>query len=132
MTASPRRSRKATRSAHRREHVCLTACFYCRQPFGTEPHEDDHFPVPLRNGGSALVCACVECHRAKGGNGFWGTPLAEALMSEFLAASTMAQRILLARFIESFSDVRGLMDKNGRLAEQVRALGGTVEWENQP
>lgn len=42
-----------------------TRCHYCERTF--EPHriEMDHFPVPVANGGTEVVPACIPCHDHK-------------------------------------------------------------------
>lgn len=42
-----------------------TECFYCGSPVRPGAHEDDHFPIPKRAGGTRVVCACYECHDLK-------------------------------------------------------------------
>ncbi|MCB9441144.1 MAG: HNH endonuclease [Mycolicibacterium sp.] len=39
-------------------------CFYCGA-FLSRRHEHDHFPIPVRAGGTDVVAACVNCHDLK-------------------------------------------------------------------
>ena len=44
---------------------CGGPCFYCGRALSSGRHEHDHFPLPVRHGGSETVPACRECHTLK-------------------------------------------------------------------
>lgn len=39
-------------------------CFYCEAPLSPR-HEHDHFPIPVRIGGTETVATCLNCHDLK-------------------------------------------------------------------
>lgn len=75
-------------------------CFYCRHLLHGEAHEHDHFPTPLRHGGSATVPICERCHDYKDRIGLrdWPPGAAfEALQSIFAKCSPF-ERLVFAKF----------------------------------
>lgn len=43
----------------------MLRCFYCNVPTYPGGREMDHFPVPVRAGGTNVVPACKTCHTLK-------------------------------------------------------------------
>lgn len=51
-------------TATRADRRCADACHYCECLLAGQ-HEHDHFPIPKACGGTATVCACINCHSLK-------------------------------------------------------------------
>jgi PP-loop superfamily ATP-utilizing enzyme len=93
-----------SRNGSTQKICCADArCFYCTNLLAAR-HEHDHFPIPKRNGGVDVVCACINCHELKDRR-----PLSQWSNSEFIEAvegATTLGRIIMAKFYALISDER--------------------------
>lgn len=89
-------------------------CFYC----GGVATERDHFPIPVRTGGTQIVPACVPCHDKKDRITLdhWPAEWRDIVMSD-LAAVHLETRLFLAKAIALTADAQA------QLGLPVRPLG---------
>ncbi len=81
-------------------------CFYCRAPLLNGSYQNDHFPIPARNGGKITVPACLPCHDMKDRMRFdeWPEEMVAAVMDSFPSLNRET-RIMLAKFLAMASDI---------------------------
>lgn len=81
-------------------------CFYCRAPLLNGSYQNDHFPIPDRNGGKITVPACLPCHDMKDRMRFdeWPEDLVLSVL-DGLQDLNRETRIFLAKVLAMASDI---------------------------
>lgn len=79
------------------------SCFYCEAPLSPR-HEHDHFPLPVRAGGTETVPTCLNCHDFKDRIQLDHWPV-DVLMQAFNEAGPMG-RILIAKSAAIYANFR--------------------------
>jgi len=87
-------------------------CWYCDRPVARAEAEKDHFPIPARHGGDAVVWACKGCHSLKDRLGLQRIEMLEYIGSEWHDWPPSA-RIFMARIFALLLDVRKLEGVEG-------------------
>lgn len=93
----------------KRKEKNIETCFYCGI-LVTKKKENDHFPIPKRNGGTNTVPSCLSCHDMKDRYGLYDWPIEwfEVIVSDFPKMSRET-RLFLVKAISIVSDARTLI-----------------------
>lgn len=82
-------------------------CLYCGMLL-SPGHEHDHFPTPLRRGGTEMVCVCANCHSLKDRVPLdrWNAGHAMRAFAGLWAKAEPLERIALAKMLALFEDAK--------------------------
>lgn len=84
---------------------CSERCYVCKSIVAPK-HEHDHFPVPKRMGGEAVLCICVNCHTIKDRMGLaeWNPSTAFTALAGLWEKATTDERMMLAKLFHVASN----------------------------
>ena len=103
--------------------TCAATCVYCEEVLAPR-HEHDHAPLPKRNGGTQVFCACMNCHERKDRTPLdnWPASVAVGALSGLWSKLNTDERILLMKLAALCSDA---IRKMG--ADESGGSGRTVQ-----
>lgn len=97
---------KRRRKLERRPEYPTEPCYICERPVGSA-WEHDHFPVPMRDGGTVTLLVCEPCHSLKDRYNIdsWNPSVAFAAFEGLWAKALTSERLLLAKMFDIISTI---------------------------